>query len=244
MAEFDGRRIVVGGGAGEVGEGIVRSFLKRGATVIVPSRTAQKLDDLHALIEPEDHPGTLVTIQADTHTEEGMVDLRDRIESEQGAIYGAVASLGGWWGGAELTEMTLEDWQFVVNNNLTSHFIFAKAFVPLLARLPGSSYTLINGGAALSPVPKSGAVSIMALAQVMLKSVLAHENKGRIRVNTLLLATPVITRSRERGQDGWLTCDDAGEYCVYLASKAAKAITDETIHFKNQNQLADLAIPE
>jgi uncharacterized protein YbjT (DUF2867 family) len=43
---LDGTTALVAGGAGEVGEGIVRAFLAGGARVVVPSRSAAKLDAL------------------------------------------------------------------------------------------------------------------------------------------------------------------------------------------------------
>jgi NAD(P)-dependent dehydrogenase (short-subunit alcohol dehydrogenase family) len=43
-----GPRVLVAGGAGEVGEGSVRQLLRRGATVVVPSRSRARLDALAA----------------------------------------------------------------------------------------------------------------------------------------------------------------------------------------------------
>jgi NAD(P)-dependent dehydrogenase (short-subunit alcohol dehydrogenase family) len=43
MAGLEGARIVVAGGAGGVGEGIVRSLLRRGARVLVPWRRHERL---------------------------------------------------------------------------------------------------------------------------------------------------------------------------------------------------------
>ncbi|MFW5747994.1 MAG: SDR family oxidoreductase [Chloroflexota bacterium] len=239
---LEDKRILIAGGAGEVGEGIVRAFLRRGATVIVPSRTGQHLEKLRRRVE-DLASGHLLTYQATLHTEDGLDELRARIEGDVGALYAAVASLGGWWQGANLPDVPLDEWNRIIANGLTSHFLIARTFIPVLARQPASSYTLINGGAALAPVPKSGPVSIVAFAQLMLQNVLAMENKGRVRVNTLLLATPVITRSRTSGPANWLTADAAGEYAVYLASRAAADVHGETIHFRDREQLDALDIP-
>ena len=46
MRRLDGKVALVLGGAGFVGEGIVRSFLEEGAFTIVPSRSAERLQAL------------------------------------------------------------------------------------------------------------------------------------------------------------------------------------------------------
>ena len=46
MSLLDGNITLVLGGAGEVGEGIVRQFLLHGAAVVVPSRSIYRLDNL------------------------------------------------------------------------------------------------------------------------------------------------------------------------------------------------------
>ncbi|MGL5793953.1 MAG: NAD(P)-binding domain-containing protein [Xenococcaceae cyanobacterium] len=44
MGKLSGKITFIAGGAGNVGEGIVRSFLKEGATVITSSRKEEKID--------------------------------------------------------------------------------------------------------------------------------------------------------------------------------------------------------
>ena len=46
MTKLDGKIILIAGGAGNVGEGVVATFLREGATVIVPSRRQESLDKL------------------------------------------------------------------------------------------------------------------------------------------------------------------------------------------------------
>ncbi len=61
-----------------------------------------------------------------------------------------------------------------------------------------------------------------------------------VRINSLVLGTPIITRSRPQGQPGWLTADDSGHYAAYLASDAAAGVKGETIIFEEREQLATL----
>jgi NAD(P)-dependent dehydrogenase (short-subunit alcohol dehydrogenase family) len=224
--------ILVAGGAGEVGEGITRQLLNAGATVIVPSRSQDKLDQLKTQLQ---HPANLITKVADMSSLEAAEQLRDELKTELGQIDHVVASLGGWWQGQPLIHISLELWHTLINNSLTAHFIAAKTFIPFLQESKGS-YTLINGGGALHPVPTAGPISASAAGQLMFGNVLAAENKSLgVRVNNLVLATPVKTRSRPDGQPDWLTADDAGRYCLQLMQSDT---TGETIIFDSKARVS------
>lgn len=48
----------------------------------------------------------------------------------------------------------------------TAHFVVAKTFLPDLAGRPGASYTFIDGGAGLMPIPGSGPISVSAAGEL------------------------------------------------------------------------------
>ena len=50
MGKLEGKTAFVAGGTGGVGEGIVRAFLDEGATVVVPSRKQENLDQLRGYL--------------------------------------------------------------------------------------------------------------------------------------------------------------------------------------------------
>ncbi len=227
MTDLHGQRILVAGGAGEVGEGITRQLLRAGATVIVPSRNADKLKKLAEWVGEDND--RLITIEGSIGTVEGAQTIRDSV----GEINHVVASLGGWWQGKPIAEIELDVWHQVIDNSLTAHFITAKVFLPVLK--DGGSYTLINGGAALHSMPNVAPIAVSASSQLKLGELMAVENPN-LRINSLVLATPVLTRSRPTGQDGWLSADDAGRYCAYLASDAFSQ-TGKTIIFQSVDQI-------
>ena len=231
MSRLHDKIALIAGGAGQVGEGIVREFLREGATVIVPSRSKDKL----ALL-PESP--RLRTIVSDISSGAGAESVRNRILDEFGRLDCVVASIGSWWQGPHLVDVPLTEWTKVIDDRLTSHFIAARTFLPVLRGTPGSSYTMLNGGAAEAPVPHSGPVSIMAAAQLMMKDVLVVEQRDHsVRINTLLIQAYVITRDHPNGDRNQLTADHVGAYCAYLASQEAAAIHGQTIHFRSPEQL-------
>src|SRR5438105_1137320 len=173
MGRLDGKVSLVLGGAGFVGEGIVRSFLEEGAFVIVPSRSPERLQGLRQLLGPLANE-RLVTVPANTGTVAGAEALRGQILAKMGRLDAVVASLGGWWQGPKLVETSVEELGKVLSDNLLSHFIAARTFIPALARSPGSTYTFIAGLAAEVPSAGSGPVSMAMAGQQVLQRVLAE----------------------------------------------------------------------
>lgn len=240
MGLMDGKIALVAGGAGEVGEGIVKVLLQEGATVVVPSRGEEKLLELRERLGAIAR-NALVTFKAEVGTIDGAEQVRERILEQFGHLDCAVASLGRWWQGANLTEVPIDTWHTIVRNNLTSHFIVARTFLPMIIRRPGGSYVFINGDACDVPVPNSGPISIVAAAQLMMKDVVAAELKGEpVRVNSIIIGTPVVTRSRKKTQPEWLTAEEVGRYTAYLLSEDAAGVKGESIRLKERSQVEEL----
>jgi NAD(P)-dependent dehydrogenase (short-subunit alcohol dehydrogenase family) len=237
MARLKDKQFLVLGGAEPVGEGIVRQLLGAGARVIVPAPSQEKLVRLREQLDPV--AGIrLTTLLGDLDSEASVENLREDVTG-QGSVDGVIASMDSGWEGPSLVKTSIEDWRTVLKNNLTAHFLAAKAFLPVLARQPGSSYLFIHSRAALTPLPNSGLISIAAAAQLMLKDVLvAEQGEGRVRINSLVISTPVISRVHPRGNPAWLTVDDIGAYSVYLTS--AETIHGRTIILKNRIQVSEI----
>ena len=208
------RIALVLGGAGDVGEGIVRQLRAAGWNTIVPSRSADKLD---ALAAASNGPGTFHPVVADVGSETGAADAADAIAARHGSIDLIVASVGGWWSGPPLMRMDVDDWYSVLEGSLSSHFHAARAFLPLVLGNPESQYVFINGGAARMPVPGSGPISIAAAAQEMLQRVVAAESaSGSANIYTLLLNSLILTRARTSAPPGSISADDVGGKIISL----------------------------
>lgn len=232
MNTLSGQTVLIAGGTGEVGEGLIRQFLRAGAQVVVPSRNIKRLEQLREQLHGE-NLDNLRTEQVDI----GNLDEAQALQARLHPLNHVVASLGSWWQGKALTDLPLEQWHDLIYMGLHVHFIVAKTFLPAIREQSGSSYTFINGGGALHPVPMSGPISVSAAAQLMLQKVFAAEHKTYpVRINTLILATPVKTRSRRQDIPDWVSANEAGSYCVALAqgNTSGKVIT-----FSHPSQLAE-----
>ena len=129
----------------------------------------------------------------------------------------------------------------VARNNLLAHLVATQTWLPPLLERGEGSFLLINGGAGLHPHPKAGFVSIAASAQLMLKDVLVAEHPdSRVRVNSLVLMTPIFSRKLTRGDDAWLTNDEVGTKVAHMLSPAGASIHGESIELARHDQIPDL----
>ena len=226
MSKLEGKIVYIAGGAGNVGEGIVRGCLKAGATVITSSRSSDKLDRLRELLK--DTPTEkLTTIEGGLGDLKSAEALRDKILDRCDRLDAVVASLGGTWHeNLPLTEVSMDDWQKFLFTNLTTHFVTARTFVPVLARTKDSSYTFLGGSAAETPIPNYSVVAIPAAGQLMMAKVLMQEMKDSgVRINQVIVNSLVNTRaSRSQAQPDWVTADEIGDYIAWLTSDEGKVV--------------------
>jgi 3-oxoacyl-[acyl-carrier protein] reductase len=229
MGKLSGKIALIAGGTGGVGEGIVRAFLNEGATVVVPSRTGDRLQQLIDQLR-DTATECLLPMVGDFSDIETAEELRHQVLSKVGQIDAVVASLNGRWNeDIPLIKSSLEDWRRMIGSNLTAHFIAAKTLLPVLKS--GSSYTLIGRGPALKAMPNYGLVCIPAAAEVMLTQVLIEEIKGSgIRINEVILNSYILTRERDgEGHPEWITADEVDRYTAWLASDESSTVSGTII---------------
>ena len=226
MSKLEGKIVYIAGGAGNVGEGIVRGCLKAGATVVTSSRSSDKLDRLRELLK-DTSTEKLITIEGGLGDFANAEALRDNILDQCDRLDAVVASLGGTWHkNIPLTEVSMDDWQKFLFTNLTTHFVAARTFLPVLTRIKGSSYTFLGGSAAEIPIPNYSVVAIPAAGQLMMAKLVMQEMKDSgVRINQIIINSLVNTRaSQDKAQPDWVTADEIGDYIAWLASDEGKAV--------------------
>lgn len=221
MVDLSGRRIAVLGGTGQVGEGIVRQLLASGATVSVPGRTADELETLAARLDRHER---LQLLEEGPATDAEWAALADRLERE-GPLDAVVLSIGRWWSGPRMVETPAAEWDRVIAAGLEVHVRVARAFVPRLARRDGTAYVVISGSGAEEPVSGSAVANVAGAAQLMLARVLAVEHADDpMRVHSLVVDTPVLSRDRPAGPAGWVSADDVGSAVARLLAEGTEAV--------------------
>lgn len=217
IPDLTDHRVVIPGGTGGVGEGVVRAWLRAGAEVIVPTRSAAHGDELRALVA-EEHSGTLHTIEARYGSFREAEELVERITGEFGTVTDVVASIGGWSAGQGLWDISGAEWTRYFTDLTTSHVAVLRAFVP---RLPEhGTYSLVLGGSAYTPVPGSAVISMEQAALRMMGTVVGDEVRGRVGIHALMMG-PVDTRHRGYVDPEMISATEVGIVTVGYAATAA-----------------------
>jgi len=234
---LDGKIAIVLGGAGHVGQSISRALLRAGATAVVPSRSADHLARLRRSVGP-DEAGRLWTLEAAVGGEDGAQEVLEQVLGRFGAYDAVVVSLGSFWRGTSALDTPLDVWRARIEENLLTHVVAARTFLPPLLERPGASYTDINGLAAENPRPGSGPISITGAAQAMFVRQLAEENRGAaVRINTVMLG-PVRTSATDPAMAAahpeFISADDVGAFVATLVSDAGAMVHDTLIRLPHR----------
>jgi NADP-dependent 3-hydroxy acid dehydrogenase YdfG len=205
---LDGKVFVVAGG-GVAGEAVAGGLLRRGATVAVMSRAEKRLKAIREEFDTSRLHGFVIDVMDFSKAEAA----RDQLTAMLGPIDGVVAALGGWWEGPSLSRLDPKIWQRILTDNLTSHFMAARLFLPMLAERRESVYVMLGGVGAEIPIPHAGPVSVAGAAQTRLLEVLVAERLG-VRLHEVRIMTPIVTRhwSRTDREPEWLTGEQVGDY--------------------------------
>lgn len=204
---------LIAGGAGTLGEGIVHQLLEAGATVIVPSRSPEKIRKLKEYV-PAEQLANLHSYSVDISDVEAAGQFRGRIYEEFGVPDLSVASLGGWWQGSRLIDVPVPTWDRLLGDNLKSHFLFLRTFLPAQIKKNKGLYVLINGFSGVDPYPMAGPISIACAALIMMGRQIAKEHAdAQVNIRELVLG-PLNTRARQFHNPTWYSARDIGDHII------------------------------
>lgn len=125
--DLEGARAIVTGASSGIGAGIARAFGEAGASVIVnyhsdEAAAAQVVDDIRAA------GGQGEAVKADVSQAEDCARLFEAAETHFGGV-DILVSNAGIQKDAAFTELNLEEWQQVLDLNLTGQFLCAQEAV-------------------------------------------------------------------------------------------------------------------
>lgn len=237
QALLTGRTVLVAGGTGNVGRHLVRALLDHGASVVVPSRSAERVAALRDGLGDRG-VDRLTSILCDVHDEAVAAQLRDHLSTTNRSLHAVVASLGRFVAAPSVLAAPAADLQNTLNDYLIAHFLAVRTFLPLIQ--PGGSYTFINGPLAFDSLFEgTGLVSIATAAQAMLARVVMKETRQiPVRVNEVIVYTLFGGGDQEPREP--LAREDVARYVAYLVSARGSAVDDQTIHLNSRQPLQAL----
>ncbi|MGY9057056.1 MAG: SDR family NAD(P)-dependent oxidoreductase [Alphaproteobacteria bacterium] len=129
---FEGKIALITAAGGGIGKGTTEILVREGATVIAVENQRARLDALLSVLDNQ--PGKVVPKCIDALDETQVRQTVQDVVDEFGRIDILVNAVGGSTiidkPNASIDEMTMSDWQKILDFNLTGTFIFTNAIVP------------------------------------------------------------------------------------------------------------------
>lgn len=153
MQQNIARKVVaVTGGAQGLGAEIAVRMANDGFDVVILDLFSEGLERTKTRIAAESPETEVLTVSADLSNDAAVTEAFDRIEGHFARLDALVNTAGGSGNASvrELSDLHLDVWNKVIENNLTSTFLCSKAAVPLMqqngyGRIVNFSSAVANG---------------------------------------------------------------------------------------------------
>jgi citronellol/citronellal dehydrogenase len=121
---FADRVVLVAGGGGGLGRCIAHELASLGAKLVLTGRSLDKLERTRDEIA-EDGGQVVSCLSAELRDEQAVVDLVAEATRSGGPLNGLVSAAGGQFP-KRLEDLSLNGWNAVIQNNLTSYFLLSR----------------------------------------------------------------------------------------------------------------------
>jgi 3-oxoacyl-[acyl-carrier protein] reductase len=192
--DLRGRVALVTGGSKGIGAETCRALAANGARVAVNGRDEAAIDAVVA--QCRELGGEAIGVAADARSRAGLNELRRTIESELGAVELLAPFAGGFSAFTPVTEITDEEWDDVLEWNLTSTFRAVQVFLPaMLKARRGAIVTMASNGARLLDKPLTASYVAAKAGVVQFTRHVAREvGPQGVRINCVAPATTTSER--------------------------------------------------
>jgi 2-deoxy-D-gluconate 3-dehydrogenase len=242
LFDLGGKVAIVTGGNGGIGLGMARGLAEAGAAVVLAGRDAAK--SAGAVKQLEAAGARAIAVKVDVRSQASCRDMVTRTVEQLGRL-DILVNNAGTNVRKQPQEYTLEEYNAVLETNLTSAFLCSQAAYPEMKRAGGGK--IINTGSMMSifgaPFAAPYAASKGGIVQLT-KALATAWAKDNIQVNAVLpgwIDTDLTRQARQqvaglhdrvvaRTPAGrWGAPEDHAGIAVFLASAASDFVTGTAI---------------
>jgi 3-oxoacyl-[acyl-carrier protein] reductase len=237
MNNLEKKNIIVTGASGGIGNAIIKKLYETGANILASGTRIEKLEELKKNFE------NIKILKFDISQSDKIEEFIENATSELGGSLDGIVNNAGITQDNLAIRMNLEEWQKVININLTSTFLMSKfAIKKMLKNKSGKIVNITsvvghtgNLGQANYTASKAGIVA-------MSKSLAIEYAKKNININCIspgFIKTAMTDKIDEKFKEIIISKipsarlgepDDIANAVLFLSSDQSNYINGETLH--------------
>lgn len=238
---LSGKVAIITGGSRGIGKAISLVFAREGAKVVVVGRKLPRCNEVVDQINQED--GEAISIQADVTSEADVARMTQQTKDKYQRIDILVNNAAVNLPYKTVTELTLDQWNWILNVNLTGPFLCSRSVIPgMIAQRSGKIINLASIGGRHGAAGRTPYRATKAAIINLTECIAAEVKEFGIDVNAICPGA-VDTDMLHEITDGKIPAtsmapEDIAAVAVFLASDDSKAITGTAIDaFGNTNPI-------
>ena len=237
MNDLKNKNIIVTGASGGIGNSIVKRLYDTGANILASGTRIEKLDELKKNFE------NIKILKFDISQSDKVEEFIENATNELGGSLDGIINNAGITQDNLAIRMSLDEWQKVININLTSTFLMCKfAIKKMLKNKSGKIVNITSVVGHTGNVGQANYTASKAGIVAMSKSLAIEYAKKNINVNCIspgFIKTAMTEKIDDKFKETIISKipsarlgdpDDIANAVLFLSSDQSSYINGETIH--------------
>ena len=237
MSNLEKKNIIVTGASGGIGNAIIKKLNKAGANILASGTRIEKLEELKKNFK------SIKILKFDISQSDKIEEFIENATTELGGSLDGIVNNAGITQDNLAIRMSLEEWQKVININLTSTFLMSKFAIKKM--LKNKSGKIVNITSVVGHTGNLGQANYTASKAgiiAMSKSLAIEYAKKNINVNCIspgFIKTVMTEKINEKFKEVIISKipssrlgepDDIANAVLFLSSDQSDYINGETLH--------------
>ena len=237
MNNLENKNIIVTGASGGIGNSIVKKLNQAGANILASGTRIEKLEELKKNFE------NIKILKFDISQSDKIAEFIENATNELGGSLDGLVNNAGITQDNLAIRMSLEEWQKVININLTSTFLMSKfAIKKMLKNKSGKIVNITSVVGHTGNLGQANYTASKAAIVAMSKSLAIEYAKKNININCIspgFIKTAMTDNIDEKFKEVIISKipsarlgepDDIANAVLFLSSDQSDYINGETIH--------------
>ena len=237
MTDLKSKNIIVTGASGGIGNSIIKKLNEAGANILASGTRVEKLDEL------KNKFGNIKILKFDISQSEKIEEFIEIATKELGGSLDCIVNNAGVTQDNLAIRMSLDEWQKVINTNLTSTFLMSKSAIKKM--LKNKSGKIVNISSVVGHTGNLGQANYTASKAgiiAMSKTLAIEYAKKNINVNCIspgFIKTAMTDKLDDKFKEVIISKipsarlgepEDIANAVLFLCSNQSDYINGETLH--------------